>query len=130
MLVFYNRCSMITTVDLKRSTPSIPNTWFAWERSSQWLPWMKMGDRRGGLFCSTTGSRTTFDQLPKFMQRDINERLPLYRQAPGCYQSIPDSTSWTYFGKHFDEYLSENPTFPVAAPNVSVPCKFPPRLPQ
>lgn len=116
----------IQTADLKRETSSIPTTWFSWERSSQWLPWMQMGARPGGLFCSTTGSRTTFEQLPAFMQRDIEERLPLYRQAPGCYQTIPDSTSWTYFQKHFSEYSSGTAKFPIAAPNTSVPCKFQP----
>merc|ERR1740138_723561 len=119
----------IDAAELGRDTPSIPRTWFAWGRNSQWLPFMKMGATPGGLFCSTTGSRTTFEQLPAFMQRDITERLPLYRQAPGCLQAIPDSTSWTYFKDHFEDYLSGTATFPIAAPNVSVPCQFKPILP-
>lgn len=119
---------MITTTDLRQQSATIPTTWFAWERSSQWLPWMKMGARPGGLFCSTTGSRATFEQLPQFIQDDITTRLPLYRQPPRCYQTIPDSTSWTYFAKHFDEYRSGTATFPIAAPNASVPCKFKPQL--
>merc|ERR1711871_1901475 len=108
-----------------KKSPSV-NTWFSWERTSQWLPWMKMGDRPGTLFASTTGSRvSSLNDLPKFIQKDISDRLPLYAQAPHCMQDIPDSTSWTYFSDHFAEYLAGD-QFPVPAPNVSVPCKWKP----
>merc|ERR1711871_1432936 len=49
-----------------KKSPSV-NTWFSWERTSQWLPWMKMGDRPGTLFASTTGSRvSSLSDLPDF----------------------------------------------------------------
>jgi hypothetical protein len=115
----------ITAEDLAKDTPTIEHLWFSWERTSQWLPWMRMGNHPGTLFCSTTGSRAEFADLPHFIQTDIRERLPLYAQAPGCLEAVPDSTSWTYFRDHFDAYLAKE-QFPVAAPNVSVPCQWAP----
>lgn len=115
-----------STVDLAKSSPSIPATWFSWERTSQWLPWMGMGDRPGGTFCSTTGSRVAgLTELPDFIQRDIAQRLQLYAQAPHCILDEADSTSWTYFAEHFASYLRGD-QFPVPAPNVSVACKWKP----
>jgi len=113
---------MITAESLASTVPAILQTWFAWERQSQWLPWMKMGNRPGGLFSSTTGSRVpSIESLPHFVQDDIRRRLPLYAQAPPCYLDQEDSTSWTYFRDHFDDYLA-GAEFPVPAPNASVPC--------
>lgn len=115
-------------------SPTIEKTWFSWERTGQWLPWMKMGDHVGGVFCSTVGSRTPFDALPEFIRQDIAERLPLYAHAPGCLQDIPESTSWTYFAANFDAYLRARDQagavqFPVPAPipHEPVPCQFPPQ---
>ena len=50
-----------------------------WERTSQWLPWMKMGDEDGYMFYSVMGGAVPgIESLPEYMQKDIETRLPLY----------------------------------------------------
>ena len=62
------------------------------------------------------------------IKRDAGE---FYLGGTMPYFFGPEPYGWV---QKFDpitlETLSESPKFPVAAPNVSVPCKFPPRLPQ
>ena len=124
----------VDAAEIGGDSPTIEKMWFSWERNGQWLPWMRMGDHVGGVFCSTVGSRSSFNALPDFIRTDIATRLPLYEHAPGCLQDIPDSTSWTYFATHFDAYLRDVDApgavqFPVAAPipQEPVPCKFAPQ---
>jgi hypothetical protein len=113
---------------LKTSGPSIADqAYYAWSRTSQWLPWMKMGDAPGTLFYSTTGgSVSSINDLPAFMVEDIYERLPLYENAPKCALDMDDETSWTYFMKNFKAYLLGD-RFPVPAPDVDFPCKVKPK---
>lgn len=102
-------------------------TFFTWERTSQWLPWMKMGDQEGYLFYSVTGGTVpSLESLPDYIQKDIATRIPLYAHAPKCVLEMPDETSWTYFAKHFDEYLAGDVQFPVPAPEEDFPCKIVP----
>ena len=114
--------------ELKTEGPSISDkAYYAWSRTSQWLPWMKMGDRPGTLLYSTTGSVVdSIDDLPPYMVKDIRERLPLYANAPKCVLDMEDETSWTYFMKNFDAYLNGD-QFPVPAPDVDFPCKVVPK---
>jgi len=106
-----------------QNTDSVTSdTFFTWERTSQWLPWMAMGDQQGYLLYSCTGGAVDgINSLPSYMVTDITERLPLYEHAPDCLLDMADETSWTYFQHHFDAFLS-NDEFPVPAPVETFPC--------
>lgn len=98
-----------------------PTLHFSWTRISQWLPFMKMNGRPGSMMFTASGSRTTFEELPQWLQDDINNRIPLYRHAPRCMLDLPDSTSWTYFKDHFESYLRGD-QFPVPV-SKKPPCQ-------
>jgi hypothetical protein len=86
----------------------------SWDRIGPWLPWMKMGDRPGHLIYSAYGSKVNgFTDLPQLLQNEINTRVPVYKNAPASIIDKEDMTSWTYFKRHFEAYLSGD-TFPVA----------------
>ena len=74
-----------------------------------------MGAMEGYMLYSCTGGTVNaIDKLPQYMIDDIGnpERLPLYKHAPKCLLDMPDETEWTYFGKHFDDYLKGGVQFP------------------
>lgn len=71
-----------------------------WQRVSNWLPWMKMGDRAGLIVFSTVGKRARdVDALPEPLRTEIRTRFPLYQGPPPLDDARPNETSWTYFGK-------------------------------
>jgi len=85
---------------------------------------MKMGALEGYMLYSCTGGTVAgIDNLPQYMRDDIENRLPLFKHAPKCVLDMPDETSWTYFGKHFDDYLKGGVQFPVPAPEEDFPCR-------
>ncbi|MBH8566818.1 DUF1838 domain-containing protein [Nostoc sp. CENA67] len=98
----------VPTADLLNSElPSVSQLRLSWDRIGQWLPWMKMGDRPGNLIYSAAGSKVdSFTELPQLLQDEINNRIPLYKQAPKTYLDGEDMTSWLYFQKHFQAYLA------------------------
>lgn len=100
---------------LNASSSFAPGLHFSWTRVSQWLPFMKMNGMQGSMLFNAVGSRTEFGDLPQWLQADINNRLPLYHNAPRCMLAVPDVTSWSYFREHFDDYKkgSQFP-FPVS----------------
>lgn len=83
-----------------------PGTHFTWTRISQWLPFMMMAGRPGNMYFTAFGQRAQFEELPAWLQADIKTRLPLYLNAPPCMLDIPDSTSWSYFKEHFNDYIA------------------------
>jgi hypothetical protein len=103
------------------SLKSIPNVHLAWFRSSQYLPWMMMGDAQGTLSFSSYGSKLPFAQLHPLLKQEIRTRVPLFAHAPPCALAGPSVTSWTYFGQHFDAYLNRE-EFPVPAATEPRPC--------
>lgn len=99
---------------------SAPGLHFTWSRISQWLPFMQMSNRPGSMLFTANGHKVAFGDLPDWLQTDITSRLPLYRHAPRCMLALEDSTSWSYFGKHFDAYLAGD-QFPVPVSQLP-PC--------
>lgn len=88
----------------------------SWDRIGPWLPWMKMGNKDGYLIYSALGSKVNgFTDLPQLLQDEINDRVPLYKNAPKTFLDQEDMTSWLYFKRHFDTYLSGD-EFPVPEP--------------
>ena len=98
----------VPTADLLNlELSSVSQLKLSWDRIGQWLPWMKMGDRPGQLIYSAFGNKASgITELPQLLQDEINTRVPLYRQAPTRYLDGEDMTSWLYFQKHFQSYLT------------------------
>ncbi len=78
----------------------------SWDRIGPWLPWMKMGDKPGQLIYSAQGSKVnSLRDLPEWLQAEINNRIPLYKDAPAKRLETENITSWRYFKQHFQDYL-------------------------
>lgn len=109
------------TRDLAHKATSLPTS-FTWNRLSQWLPWMKMGDRPGQLVFTGQGSKIgSPDELNYLLYNTIKNRSPLYMRAPKCVLNTTDMTSWKYFAKYFQEYL-QGSLFPIYESKETHPC--------
>jgi len=71
---------------------------YGWARTGPWLPWMRMGQRPGGLIYSGQGMKLPggFDQLPEAIRAYTLEHFPEYATAPPEF-TTPNATSWTVF---------------------------------
>ncbi|MEA5593091.1 DUF1838 domain-containing protein [Rivularia sp. UHCC 0363] len=98
----------VKTADLLNpELSSVTQLKLSWDRIGQWVPWMKMGKNPGQLIYSAYGSKVNgLSELPKLLQDEINNRVPLYKNAPKSFKEGEDITSWLYFEKHFDAYLA------------------------
>jgi len=75
----------------------------AWARISDWLPWMKMGDRAGTMYFNGAGRKLDgYADLPEQMRVAIEARAPTYREPPPVDDARPNETSWTYFKKQME----------------------------
>lgn len=82
----------------------------AWQRVSQMLPWMKMGDRPGLMVFNATGF-STFEpaKLPPRLWKVVDERFPAYRTPPPTDDARPNETTWTVFKKTIDSRAKAPP---------------------
>ncbi len=72
----------------------------AWVRLAQWLPWMQMNSRAGGLVFNAVGQTVNgIDGLPQILRDEITTNYPVYRAPPPGDDTRPNETSWTYFKK-------------------------------
>ncbi len=72
----------------------------AWNRVSQWLPWMMMEGRPGSMIFVTAGNTVaSFDDLDPILKDQITRNFPKYKEAPPTSDTRPNETSWTYFKK-------------------------------
>jgi hypothetical protein len=87
-----------TLVDPKKD---VADAEVAWVRVSQWLPWMKMGDREGTLVFNAVGKRVApgVQDLPPVLKNAIAADYPAYVAPPPLDDNRPNETSWTYFKK-------------------------------
>lgn len=83
--------------------PSAPTS-VSWTRIGQWLPWMEMGERPGGLVYQCRGAKTIegFEGVNPEVLLAIREQHSQFLEPPHTF-SGPNETSWTYFKK---QYLS------------------------
>lgn len=88
---FYRAADLL---DAKRTR--IGESRLTWQRVSQWLPWMKMGDRPGLMIFNATGY-STFDRarLPESLVTLMTERHPAYLAPPPVDDARPNATTWT-----------------------------------
>jgi hypothetical protein len=72
----------------------------SWTRFSDFLPWMKMGDKPGYLMYSSRGSKLKngYADLPQKIKDFVAVTAPEYQHAPTIY-TAPNMTSWKYFKK-------------------------------
>lgn len=76
----------------------------SWTRISDFLPWMRMGDKPGHLVFSSRGwkLKAGWDGLPQQVKDIVMQEHPEYRHAPDTYMS-PNMTSWKYFKKVMED---------------------------
>lgn len=69
-----------------------------WTRISDFLPWMKMGDKPGYLVYQCRGYKTKggFETLPEDFKNYILKHKPEFAAPPTTYVT-PNMTSWKYF---------------------------------
>ncbi|MEG3439442.1 DUF1838 family protein [Pannus brasiliensis CCIBt3594] len=85
-------------------------------RMGPWEPWMKMKGKPGFIVLNYTGTKTDrFDELHPEIRERIENRLPLYREAPAGRLPRSIATSWSRFEEEFDAYC-RGEEFPLAAP--------------
>lgn len=98
------------------------STILSYSRSGPFEPWMKMGEIKGHIFLNYSGYRVrTFAELPLSLQRLIDERMPLYREAPPCRLDLSIGTSWSRFESQFKAYIAGE-EFPLPAPLQAEKC--------
>lgn len=88
-----------------------------WNRTGQWLPWMRIKHKPGYMLYIANGKKVNkFTQLPKLLQKEINSRCPSYKEAPTSHCNVQGMNSGIYFKQYFNAYLDgENPSLPKAA---------------
>lgn len=75
----------------------------AWVRIAQWLPWMEMSGRNGGVVFNAVGQVVDgIDALPQVIKDEIAASYPEYRTPPPGDDPRPNETSWTYFKKQLE----------------------------
>lgn len=108
MKSFYLFLDFIPEKELKEDNKCIEGVMLHWSRISQFLPFMKMGSKRGHLIYQSHGRKIPtdigFDGLKDIAKDEINNRNKLYRNAPDEKLSAKNVSSWTYFKHHFDNY--------------------------
>lgn len=83
---------------LDESATNVPHT-LSWTRVCQWPPFMRMGQRPGGLVFHCRGYKITeYDDVPERTRDYIARTHPEYATAPDTWTE-PNETSWTYFRK-------------------------------
>ena len=88
-----------------------------------WRPWMKMGALPGQMVFSIASHRVAhFQDLSPLFQKEINERLPLYKEAPVCKTTLAGGSTFLDFAQSFDAYL-RGEKFPLPAPLRAEPCE-------
>ncbi|MBD2188961.1 DUF1838 domain-containing protein [Pseudanabaena mucicola] len=94
-------------------TTTVSKLSLSWHRVGPWLPWMKMGQREGNLIYSASGKKVKdFDALPHILKKEIETRIPLFKDAPPAKVEGEEMTSWQYFKQHFEAY-QQGATFPI-----------------
>jgi hypothetical protein len=94
---------------LKSKRKRISDSRISWQRVSQWLPWMKMGDRPGVMIFNATGF-STFDRerIPPQLIAILDERFPQYLTPPPLDDDRPNETTWTMTRRAIDEQRAKS----------------------
>ncbi len=72
----------------------------SWARTSEWMPWMEMGDRPGTMIFTAVGRRVaSLEAVSPAMMAEIKTNYPAYTAPPALDDKRPNETSWTFFKK-------------------------------
>ena len=94
---------------LDSNAKSLEGNHLAWNRVSQWLPWMSMEGRPGIMIFVTAGnSVNSFEDLDPILKDQISRNFPKYKEPPPTNDARPNETSWTYYKKIKDGTEKQN----------------------
>lgn len=84
-------------LDLRKNSADVQ---IGWVRITDWLPWMRMGDRDGMIYFHTAGRKVlNWDEVSPLMRDEVARNYPEYRTPPPITDARPNETSWTYYLK-------------------------------
>ena len=72
----------------------------SWTRVSPWTPWMGLDETEspGNLvFHARSEAMEDFDDLPEWIQEEVEDHYPLYESTGKQIDPTPNTTSWTSF---------------------------------
>lgn len=116
---FYTSLEQITNERLTQ----VNSTDISWTRISPVLPWMNMSSLDAKLIFSAEGTKiNSLNELDPVLFNEIENRISIYKNAPSCQLNTTSETSWTYFKKYFQEYLSNEIEFPIPKSQEDIPC--------
>lgn len=79
-------------------SPRVKEISIAWNRISQWEPWMKMGAKPGQLVFDASGLRVnSWQELSKMLREEIEEKFPNCKTAPPLNDTRPNQTNWSNY---------------------------------
>ncbi len=79
---------------------TLPRWSRSWKRVSNFLPWMRMGDRPGLLVFTAVGQRVnSVEDLNEPIRTALKTQFAKYQSAPPLDDQRPNETSWSYFRK-------------------------------
>lgn len=109
---------------VNESSDSVHQLDISWTRVAPILPWMNMSQTfNGTLIFSAQGSKVhSLTDIDETLYNEIIQRIPLYQHAPNCLLNTTSETSWTYFKKYFQEYISNRQEFPIPKATEDIPC--------
>lgn len=97
---FYSKREDLDNADLN----SVP-VHLSWVRKGQYLPWMKAGQKEGGLMYHAQGYKVMdgWDGLPDELKEWTEEHAPEYKHAPERDTNGSNTTSWRYMKRLLDQ---------------------------
>ncbi len=85
---------------LDAKVKTLPRWSRSWKRASNFLPWMRMGDRPGLLVFTAVGQRVnSIEQLNEPIRTALKTQFAKYQSPPPLDDQRPNETSWSYFRK-------------------------------
>lgn len=75
----------------------------SWVRISDWMPWMKMRGRQGGIVFNAMGAKLkSYAELPAMIRDEIAANYPTYTAPPPGDDARPNETTWTVYKKRVE----------------------------
>ena len=85
---------------LDANVKTLPRWSRSWKRVSNFLPWMRMGDRPGLLVFTAVGQRVnSIEELNEPIRTALKTKFAKYQSPPPLDDQRPNETSWSYFSK-------------------------------
>lgn len=86
--------------ELNKKKSTTTSCEITWNRISDFLPWMKMGNKPGYLIFSGRGYKLKngWKDLPIDVKSFVINKAPEFQHAPSIF-TFPNMTSWTYYKK-------------------------------